>query len=120
MAEKVKDNSSELTLKEKSTKKEGQAKSNNKDKKNAVKLNRKPASVASAAAKKSDKGNLFKRFGKYVKGVLNELKKVHWPTRREVVIYTIVVVVAVLFMSVLLYAFDLLFGFIMEIIGLGK
>ncbi|MCQ2559932.1 MAG: preprotein translocase subunit SecE, partial [Clostridia bacterium] len=119
-AEKVKDSSSELALKEKSTKKEGQAKANNKDKKHEVKLNRKPASVASAAAKKSNKENLFKRFGKYVKSVFNELKKVHWPTRREVIIYTIVVVVAVLFMSVLLYVFDLLFGFIMKIIGLGK
>ncbi len=120
MAEKIKDNSSELALKEKLTKKQEQDKTRNKDKKAAVKLNRKPASASSVAAKKNNKDNLFKRFGKYVKGVVNELKKVHWPTRREVIIYTIVVVVAVLFMSVLLYAFDLLFGFIMKIIGLGQ
>jgi preprotein translocase subunit SecE len=43
---------------------------------------------------------------KYFRGVLNELKKVHWPTRREVLTYTGVVVVAVVFVGALIWVFD--------------
>ena len=43
---------------------------------------------------------------KFVKGAYAELKKVNWPGRRELVVYTIVVVVAVLFVGALLWIFD--------------
>jgi preprotein translocase subunit SecE len=42
----------------------------------------------------------------FFKGVWSELKKVHWPTRKELVSYTGVVVFAVLLMALAISAFD--------------
>jgi len=41
-----------------------------------------------------------------VRGAYNEMKKVHWPTRREVVIYTGVVLVAVSIVGIMIWIFD--------------
>jgi preprotein translocase subunit SecE len=43
---------------------------------------------------------------KFVRGAYNEMKKVHWPTRREVVIYTGVVLVAVSIVGIMIWIFD--------------
>jgi len=59
---------------------------------------------------KKEKVNRFEQVKKFFKGVISELKKVHWPGRREVVIYTIVVLVAVIFVGVLIWLFDLIFS----------
>ena len=49
------------------------------------------------------------RLQRFLREVVAELRKVHWPTRRQIVIYTIVVLVFVAFMvslvSLLDYAF---------------
>jgi preprotein translocase subunit SecE len=45
----------------------------------------------------------------FLKEVRNELKKVAWPTRGEVVTYTVVVLVSVTFVT--LYVFGLDYGF---------
>ncbi len=44
----------------------------------------------------------------FLEGVVRELKKVHWPGRREVVIYTAVVFVAVVLVGAILWIFDLI------------
>ncbi len=49
----------------------------------------------------------------FFRGVLNELKKVHWPSRRETVIYTAVVLVSVVFVAVLIWIFDSILGSVM-------
>jgi len=48
------------------------------------------------------------------RGVFNELKKVHWPNRRETIIYTVVVLVSVVFVGVLIWVFDFILGHIMS------
>ncbi|KJS16791.1 MAG: hypothetical protein VR69_08085 [Peptococcaceae bacterium BRH_c4b] len=53
---------------------------------------------------------------KYFRGVLNELKKVHWPNRREVIVYTSVVVVAVLVVAAVIWVFDSLLSRILQLI----
>lgn len=62
-----------------------------------------------AAKKKAGPGAIAsaKRF---LEGVVQELKKVHWPGRREVVIYTAVVFVAVVLVGAILWIFDLILG----------
>ncbi|MEW6540951.1 MAG: preprotein translocase subunit SecE [Bacillota bacterium] len=60
------------------------------------------------AVKKKPREGLVKASRRYFEGVWHELKKVHWPTRREVIIYTGVVLVAVLLVGVLLWIFDLI------------
>lgn len=42
----------------------------------------------------------------YLREVRAELKKVAWPTRKEVVNSTIVVLIAVVFMTTLIFGFD--------------
>ncbi|MEY4322451.1 MAG: hypothetical protein RL410_232 [Actinomycetota bacterium] len=46
----------------------------------------------------------------FLRETVSELRRVVWPTRKQVVTYTIVVVVFVTFMSVLVSAIDLLVG----------
>jgi preprotein translocase subunit SecE len=47
-------------------------------------------------------------FRQYLSEVRAELKKVAWPTRREVVNSTIVVLIAVVFMTTLIFGYDYL------------
>jgi preprotein translocase subunit SecE len=55
---------------------------------------------------KKEKVNYIEVVRKFVKGAYSELKKVNWPGRREIIIYTTVVVVAVLFVGLLIWLFD--------------
>jgi preprotein translocase subunit SecE len=55
---------------------------------------------------KKEKINYIEQVRKFVKGAYNELKKVTWPGRKTVIIYTAVVVVAVLFVGALIWIFD--------------
>ncbi|MDO7789164.1 preprotein translocase subunit SecE [Desulforamulus aquiferis] len=43
---------------------------------------------------------------KYLRGVQNELKKVHWPTRKEVITYTAVVFAAVTAVAAVIWVLD--------------
>jgi len=42
----------------------------------------------------------------YLSGVLSELKKVHWPTRRQLLTYTGVVFFAVAIVSIMMWIVD--------------
>lgn len=60
----------------------------------------------------ASKGRKFKglafltRVRGFLEDVLKELKKVHWPTRREIVIYTAVVLVSVAMVGIVIWIFD--------------
>lgn len=55
----------------------------------------------------------------YFKGVVSELKKVHWPSRKQVITYTGVVLVTVTFVAVLIWLMDsLLAALLAKILGL--
>ncbi len=79
-------------------------------KKPAPRTDKKPVQVKKDAA-----GRLNRARG-YFRGVYNELKKVHWPTRREVLTYTGVVVVAVTIVGILIWIFDSLMSQILKLI----
>jgi len=68
------------------------AKSNNSKKKNSK--------------SKFDVMAIFKRIGKSFKDVISELKKVTWPTRKELTTYSIAVVVFVVVLGIIIYGFD--------------
>lgn len=53
----------------------------------------------------------FTRVGSYLREVVDELKKVVWPSTSTVTNFTAVVVVMVLVISSFLYGLDMLFGF---------
>ena len=50
------------------------------------------------------------RIGRFLREVISELRKVLWPSRNELVTYTIVVIVFVAFMVALVAGLDLLFA----------
>ena len=63
-----------------------------------------------AAATTVKRPNVFARFGRFLREVVAELRKVIWPTRNQMVTYTIVVIVFVVFMVALVGVLDLLFA----------
>ncbi|WP_049755826.1 preprotein translocase subunit SecE [Desulforamulus reducens] len=72
-----------------------------------------PKDAAKAVAKKESakvqKPSVSERAGsvsKYLRGVQNELKKVHWPTRKEVVTYTAVVLASVAVVAAVIWVLD--------------
>jgi preprotein translocase subunit SecE len=63
-----------------------------------------------AAATTVKKPNVFARLGRFLREVVAELRKVIWPTKNQMVTYTIVVIVFVTFMVALVGVLDLLFA----------
>ncbi|HQV17788.1 MAG: preprotein translocase subunit SecE [Gordonia sp.] len=72
------------------------------------------SSVAVAERKKdapeSASANPFVRIWTFLKEVVAELKKVIWPTRREMITYTIVVLAFVVIMTAFIAGIDIAFG----------
>lgn len=62
---------------------------------------------ANATAKKEKKRG---RFGQFFKEVGGEVKKLTWPTRKELVSYTLTVIAFIVLMAIVIYALDLIFG----------
>jgi preprotein translocase subunit SecE len=60
--------------------------------------------------KKERRPGLVSRTTTYVRQVAAELRKVIWPTRRELTTYTTVVIVFVAIMGVIVAVFDFAFG----------
>ncbi|RLK60746.1 preprotein translocase subunit SecE [Actinokineospora cianjurensis] len=61
--------------------------------------------------RKDDKGSIFARTSRFLREVVSELRKVIWPTRKQLIGYTAVVLVFVTFMVALVAGLD---------VGLGK
>ncbi|MEV0059014.1 preprotein translocase subunit SecE [Nocardia sp. NPDC050718] len=67
------------------------------------------------SARKADKtagkstGNPFKRLIKFLREVIAELRKVIWPNRKQMVTYTTVVLVFVVFMVAFIFGLDTAF-----------
>jgi preprotein translocase subunit SecE len=55
-------------------------------------------------------GNVFSRLALFIRQVVAELRKVIWPTRKELVAYTTVVIVFVLVMAGFVAALDYIFA----------
>ncbi len=62
------------------------------------------------AKQKVEKLGFFQRIKKWFRGVRLELRKVTWPTRKEMFNYTLVVVSISLMLAVFIGAFDTVFG----------
>jgi preprotein translocase subunit SecE len=55
------------------------------------------------------KGSVFSRIALFIRQVVVELRKVIWPTRKELIAYTTVVIVFVVAMAGIIAAFDYVF-----------
>ena len=54
-------------------------------------------------------GNVFSRLALFIRQVVAELRKVIWPTRKELIAYTTVVLVFVVVMAAIIAALDYVF-----------
>lgn len=52
----------------------------------------------------------------FVKGVSSEMKKVHWPTRKEVLTYTSVVLVSVVIVGFMIFLVDEAIGLALSVL----
>jgi preprotein translocase subunit SecE len=57
---------------------------------------------------KGEKGGIKRLY----RGVISELKKVHWPTKKEITTYTVVVMVAVAIVGTGIWLADLGIGYL--------
>ena len=62
------------------------------------------------AARATPTGSPIARLQRFLREVVAELRKVHWPTRRQIVVYTFVVLVFVSFMVAFVALLDAAFA----------
>jgi preprotein translocase subunit SecE len=67
-----------------------------------------------AVSDKTD--SAFNRVKSYFRNIVAELKKVHWPNRRQLLVYTGVVFFAVIFSSMVIWLFDIGISWVLELI----
>ena len=65
-----------------------------------------PAKPAKADKKKEAKPGFFSRIGKWFKELRSELKKVQWPTRKQTVNNTIIVILCCIVVGIFIWVFD--------------
>ena len=64
----------------------------------------------------NEKPKFLTRVKKYFKGVRSEMKKVNWPTRKELQNYTIVVLATTFALTVVIWGLDLIFRGLLTVI----
>jgi preprotein translocase subunit SecE len=66
--------------------------------------------------RKDKKASVFSRLVRFIREVWAELRKVIWPTQKQMITYTTVVLVFVIFMVALVSGLDLAFGKVIEVV----
>ncbi|HNZ82859.1 MAG TPA: preprotein translocase subunit SecE [Sedimentibacter sp.] len=64
----------------------------------------------------NEKPKFLTRVKNYFKGVRSEMKKVNWPTRKELQNYTIVVLATTFALTVVIWGLDLIFRGLLTVI----
>ena len=73
------------------------------------------------AVAKSDKPGMIERVKRSVRGMTQEMKRVHWPGRRDLAVYTAAVIGVSLIMAALIYLLDSAVGAIMGfLLNIGR
>ena len=67
-------------------------------------------------SEKKSKPGVFARIGKWLKDMKSELKKVQWPTRKQTVNNTLIVIAVTLIAAVFIYGIDTVFGRLFQLI----
>ena len=65
---------------------------------------------------KKSKPGIFARIGKWLKDMKSELKKVQWPTRKQTVNNTLIVIACVVIVGVFIWLFDFVAGQAIQLI----
>ncbi len=67
--------------------------------------------------KRQTKKNLKEKTVGFAHGVKVETKRIHWPTRKDMIKYSIATIVFILFFAVFFYIIDFIFAVIHSLIG---
>ncbi|HEX3046680.1 MAG TPA: preprotein translocase subunit SecE [Bacillota bacterium] len=70
--------------------------------------------------KKEQKEPAFEGIRKFFRNVMAELRKVNWPSKKELQTYTIVVIATVLVVSLIISTWDLLIAEVFKAAGLYR
>ena len=65
---------------------------------------------------KKSKPGIFARIGKWLKDMKSELKKVQWPTRKQTINNTLIVIACVVVVGIFIWIFDFLAGTAIDLI----
>ncbi|MCL1913589.1 MAG: preprotein translocase subunit SecE [Eubacteriaceae bacterium] len=76
----------------------------------------KQQAASKPVASTAKKPGIFKRIGNFITSSYDELKKVSWPTRKELFSHTWVVIIMCAFFSVVVFLFDSLFGRLIKLL----
>ena len=89
-----------------------------KTKKTEKKKEKKPVSTSNKKkeVKDTEKKGLITKFRIFCHGVASEFKKVHWPSKKDMVKYSIATIVFIIFCGLFFYAIDIVFAFIRSLI----
>lgn len=72
------------------------------------------------AESKAKKPNFFARVSRYIKDVTGEMKKVVWPSKKQALNSTVVVIVFSVVMSLIVFGFDTVLGLLIRLLfGVG-
>jgi len=66
--------------------------------------------------KNSPKAGRLDKVKRFLRGVKSEFKKVNWPGRRQLVVYTGVTFFAVALVALIIWIFDLVLGWVLQFI----
>jgi len=78
-------------------------------------VSKKQIKTSSDKSSKDTRKGRLQKLQSFFKGVLNELKKVHWPSRKQTAIYTGVVLISVLVIAFLIFVVDQIFSGILQL-----
>ena len=84
--------------------------------KETKKTQKKVTSKKKETSKTVKKKGLFKKFGNWCKSVIKEVSKVKWPNKKEMVKYSLVTIVFVIFFALFFYAIELLMALLKSLI----
>ena len=68
------------------------------------------------AVAKGEKPNIFTRIKRTVRNTAQEMKRVHWPSKRDLAVYTVAVICVSLAMAIIIYLMDSIVGALMNLI----
>ena len=71
-------------------------------------VSKKETKKTSSKGKKKEKGNIFERIANFFSGVKTEFKRVKWPSRKEMVKYSIATIVFIICCSLFFYLIDVI------------
>ena len=64
---------------------------------------------------KENKKNFFVKFRIFSHGIKSEFQKVHWPTKENMIKYSIATIIFVIFCGLFFYAIDVIFALIQSL-----